>query len=167
MTWTLKQPLCPKTTLYLPIGLGGGGDHVTKVQYTWTGLVTPPTPSPPKLPTSQTKVIALNWPLRREGWRDGGGEGWFLGRYHSNMLSLEKQSSFRVRPHSYSKSFHGRPNSWTMLYGASEVPGQEKEPVQRVANHVLFKILLDNGHCGEPGGQGNAREMPSCYRYYI
>ncbi len=59
-----------------------------------------PHPLPPQLPTSQTKDMALNWQLKKEGWKDGGGEGWFLGRYHSYMLSLEKQSPFRVRPHS-------------------------------------------------------------------
>ncbi len=74
----------------------------------------------------------------------GGGKGGFLGRYHSNMLSLAKQGSFRVRPHSQSKSFHGRPNSRTMLYGAPEVPRQEREPIQRVIHRrCLFIVELN------------------------
>ena len=78
MTWTLKQPLCPKTNLYLAQWLGWGrGDPVTK--YSLPVLVTPPHPLPPKLPTSQTKVIALNWQLEKEGWKGGGGKGWILG----------------------------------------------------------------------------------------
>ncbi len=42
-------------------------------KYSLLVLVTPPTPFPPKLPTSQTKVIALNWQLKKEGWKGGGG----------------------------------------------------------------------------------------------
>jgi hypothetical protein len=116
MTWTLKQPLCPKTTLYLNHWLGWGrGDPAcdkSTVYLTWSG--DSPHPLPPKAAHLSDKgyTVVLNWPLRKEGWKErGGGEGWILGQIPPNMLCLEKQGYFIVRRHSQSKSFHGRPNS--------------------------------------------------------
>ena len=96
MTWTPKQPLCPKTTLYLTIGWGGGGDHVTKVQCPDLFGDSPHPLPPPQLPSSQTKVIALNQPLKKQGWKErGGGEGWILGQIPLKHALLRKTGLFQ------------------------------------------------------------------------
>ena len=98
MTWTPKQPLCSKTILYLPTGWGGGGRDpcdTSAVYLTWSGDFPHPLP-PPQLPTSQTKVIALNWQLKKEGWKGvGGGEGWIFGEIPLKHTLLSKTGLFR------------------------------------------------------------------------
>ena len=155
MPWTPKLPLCSKTILYLPVfslvGLGGGGGFWWHNM--WPGAVTcpvrrpPPTPSPlSQLPRQKLWSLISRWD--QTGLRGGGGRVLFRPKPHQ-LEALRKTEIFRVRQHCQSKSFHGRPNSWTTLYGAPEVPGQEKETLPRVlhyqSNHQIWRkpmILL-------------------------
>jgi hypothetical protein len=56
-----------------PLAWVGEGGLCDKVQSTCSG--DPPHPLSPQLPTSQTKVIALNWQLKKEGRKGVGGGG--------------------------------------------------------------------------------------------
>jgi hypothetical protein len=71
--------------------------------------------------------------LERERWKGGGGEGWIFGEIPLKHALLSKTGLFRGEAAFSVQIFPWETEFMNKLYGAPEVPRQEKEPVQRVA----------------------------------